>query len=267
MGPTAETERVARAREAVAANPHWYHTLELAPGVLTPGNVDLRSTAKRVLPENLAGRRTLDVGTFDGFWAFEMERRGAESLAIDVARLDAAEWPPINRPELTRRMHEWDIRLGRGFRLASDVLGSKVRRVECDVYDLTPEIIGGPVDVIFLGAILLHLRDPVRALERALGALKPGGELLMLETFSVRDTILSPRRPVAHCEPLITQFNWWHANLSCLKAWPWAAGFIDVKHTGIHRPAAKKPMGGLYASLKARRPESATEHRAVARVP
>jgi tRNA (mo5U34)-methyltransferase len=254
MNPAAETKTAARAREAIAANPHWYHTLELAPGVVTPGNVDLRSTAPKVLPADLVGRRTLDVGTFDGFWAFEMERRGAESLAIDVARLDAAEWPPINRPELTRRMHEWDIRLGRGFRLAAEFLKSNTRRVECDVYDLTPEIVGGQVDVIFLGAILLHLRDPVRALERTLGALKPGGELIMLETFSVIDTILSPRRPVAHLQPLITQFNWWHANLSCLKAWPWAAGYIDVRHTGIHHPPAKKPMGGLYASLRARKP-------------
>jgi SAM-dependent methyltransferase len=254
MSPTAEAETAARAREAIAANPHWYHTLELAPGILTPGNVDLRSTAPRVLPKDLTGRRTLDVGTFDGFWAFEMERRGAESLAIDVAHLDAAEWPPNRRPELVERMNDWDIRLGRGFRLASEALGSNVRRVECDIYDLTPEIVGGPVDVIFLGAILLHLRDPIRALERALGALKPGGQLIMLETFSVIDTVLSPRRPVAHFEPLITQFNWWHPNLSCLKAWPWVAGFTDVKHTGIHRPPAQKPMGGLYASLRARRP-------------
>jgi SAM-dependent methyltransferase len=254
MTAAAQPDLASRARAAIDSNPHWYHTLELAPGVVTPGNVDLRSTAPKILPKDLTGRRTLDVGTFDGFWAFEMERRGAESLAIDVARLDAAEWPPINRPELTRRMHEWDIRLGRGFRLAADVLGSNVDRVECDVYDLTPDVIGGPVDVVFLGAILLHLRDPVRALERALGALKPGGELIMLETFSVRDTITSPRRPVAHLEPLVTQFNWWHANLSCLKAWPWAAGFVDVKHTGLHRPPAKKPMGGFYASLRAVKP-------------
>jgi SAM-dependent methyltransferase len=250
----ADTAAVARAREAVAANPHWYHTLELAPGVLTPGHIDLRRTARRVLPEDLTGRRTLDVGTFDGFWAFEMERRGAESLAIDVAHLDAAEWPPNRRPELVEKMNDWDIRLGRGFRLASAALESKVRRTECDVYDLTPDVVGGPVDVIFLGAILLHLRDPIRALERALQALKPGGLLIMLETFSVTDTVRSPRRPVAHFEPLITQFNWWHPNLSALKAWPWVAGFVDVRHTGIHRPPAQKPMGGLYASLRARRP-------------
>ncbi|HEY5197928.1 MAG TPA: hypothetical protein VIJ51_12970 [Solirubrobacteraceae bacterium] len=43
-------------------------------------------------------------------------------------------------------------------------------------------------------------------------------------------------------------------NTSCRKAWPWTAGFAAVRHTGIHRPKAKQPVGGLYASLRARRP-------------
>src|SRR5205807_1718583 len=70
----------------------WYHTIELAPGVETPGWFDLRDVIAEVpLPTSLAGARVLDVGTFDGFWAFEMERRGAaEVVAIDV--LDPAGW-------------------------------------------------------------------------------------------------------------------------------------------------------------------------------
>ena len=58
--------------EAVARNPAWYHTIELAPGVVTPGEIDLRKLAARVLPDRLDGLRALDVGTFDGFWAFEL---------------------------------------------------------------------------------------------------------------------------------------------------------------------------------------------------
>ena len=52
-------------------NPRWYHTIELAPGEVTPGLVDLRAVAPRVLPARIEGR-ALDVGTYDGFWAFEM---------------------------------------------------------------------------------------------------------------------------------------------------------------------------------------------------
>ena len=65
----------------------WWHTIELAPGVVTPGWWDLRPTAARLpWPGSLQGLRCLDVGTMDGFWAFELERRGAgEVHAIDLA--------------------------------------------------------------------------------------------------------------------------------------------------------------------------------------
>src|ERR687895_1108727 len=76
----------------------WYHTQELAPGLVTPGMFDLRPYVDRYgLPEDLSGKRCLDVGTFEGFWAFELERRGAEVVAIDLPHFSAAELPPLNR--------------------------------------------------------------------------------------------------------------------------------------------------------------------------
>lgn len=246
--------RVEAARAAVAANPHWYHTLELAPGVVTPGQIDLRKTAPKLLPGDLSGRRALDVGTFDGFWAFELARRGATTVAADVPSLDAAEWPPNHREALVARMRDWDIQLGRGFRLAAELIEPAPQRVECSIYDLDAGALGGAFDLVFVGALLVHLRDPIRALECVHDVLAGGGELILLETFSVADTLRAPRRPVAHFEPLATQFNWWHANLSCLKAWLWTAGFVDVKLTGLHRPPARRPTGGLHAALRARRP-------------
>lgn len=86
-------------RAAIAANPVWYHSIELAPGLVTPGHIDLRPVARRVLPERMEGR-ALDIGTFDGFWAFELERRGAQVMAIDAETVDQAQWPPIHRERL-----------------------------------------------------------------------------------------------------------------------------------------------------------------------
>jgi SAM-dependent methyltransferase len=246
--------RAERARAAIAANTAWYHTIELAPGVLTPGEVDLRSAAQRILPADLAGRRALDVGTFDGFWAFELERRGASVVAIDVESLDAAEWPPLHRPRLEARMRDWDIELGRGFALAADALGSSVRRIPCPVYELDAGRIGGPVDVVFSGAILLHLRDPVRALERMHNALVPGGQLILMEPISIRDTLRSPRRPVADFGAVRSDFQWWLPNRSAIKAMPWAAGFEDVRITAYMRPRGRDRMRGIYVGLSARRP-------------
>ena len=238
--------------EAVAANPGWYHTIELAPGVVTPGQIDLRDTARKVLPPDLTGRRALDIGTFDGFWAFEMERRGAKVVAIDVPALESAEWPAVNRERLEATAREWGLELGRGFRLAAEALGSAVERVECPVQDLTPDRIGGPVDFVFSGAILLHLRDPVGALERMHDTLAPGGRLVILEPFSPMRTIRAPRRPVAEFQPLATSFNWWLPNLAGLEAWLEAARFEGIERLGFHRPQAAKRMRQWQVAYSAR---------------
>src|SRR3954447_15154722 len=71
----------------------WYHTLEL-PGLTTEGVFDLRLYLDRYgLPDDMAGIRALDVGTWDGFWAFEMERRGATVVALDLDDERDLDWP------------------------------------------------------------------------------------------------------------------------------------------------------------------------------
>src|SRR5262249_19921739 len=85
------------AREG-AANPLWYHTMELEPGLVTPGWFDLRPIVDRLPWPSLAGKRCLDIGTYDGFLAFEMERRGAtEVVATDVPEHENWDWPPLLR--------------------------------------------------------------------------------------------------------------------------------------------------------------------------
>ena len=239
--------------EAVAANPVWYHTIELGPGAITPGQIDMRATAPKILPADLSGKRALDIGTFDGFWAFELEKRGARTVAIDVATLESAEWPPLNRPRLEAQARKWDVQLGRGFEIASETLGSSVERIECPVQELTPDRINGPVDFVFSGDILLHLRDMVGALERVHSALAPGGRLVVLEPVAVRETILAPRRAVARFQPLVTSYNWWLPNLSALRSWLGAAGFVRIRRRGFHRPPARKRMRQWHVALEAER--------------
>jgi SAM-dependent methyltransferase len=243
----------AEARRASGANPAWYHSIELAPGVVTPGQVDLRGLAARVLPDDLSGLRALDVGTFDGFWAFELERRGAQVIAIDVERLEAAEWPPLSRERLERETRERDVELGRGFELAAGARGSAVERRLVSVYELSPEAVGGPVDLAFSGAIMLHLRDPVRALERIAGALSAGGELRLLEPFSPRLTMLSPRRPAASFGAAVEGFTWWLPNLAALGGWLRAAGLRDERRLAVFRPPRRGTIRHWQAAYAARR--------------
>ncbi|MFL5826940.1 MAG: hypothetical protein ACJ76V_10495, partial [Thermoleophilaceae bacterium] len=96
-----------------AAEIGWYHTMELAPGHVTPGFVDTRGIVESYgLPERMDGMRALDVGTWDGFWAFEMERRGAEVVALDLDDERELDWPPRRRPKVFP-----DHPRGQGFRL------------------------------------------------------------------------------------------------------------------------------------------------------
>jgi tRNA (mo5U34)-methyltransferase len=142
----------------------WYHTLELGPDVVTEGWFDLRPYVPRYgLPEDMTGMRALDVGTWDGFWAFEMERRGADVVALDVDEESEYDWPPRRRPK------EFEpIDRGAGFRLAKELLGSKVERVSCSIYEATPEQFG-TFDLVLCGSVLIHLRDQLLALERIAG--------------------------------------------------------------------------------------------------
>src|SRR3954451_4240089 len=124
--------------DEVAAR-EWYHTLELAPGVETAGFFDHRPLLRKLpIPSSLAGSRCLDIGTFDGFWAFEMERRGAEEVvAADIHDPLAWDWPagagPLAIEELERRKDA-----GPGFVIAPRALGSKVEKIGASVYDLDP---------------------------------------------------------------------------------------------------------------------------------
>jgi tRNA (mo5U34)-methyltransferase len=142
----------------------WYHTLELAPGVETEGMFDLRPFVDRYgLPARMDGMRALDVGTWDGFWAFEMERRGAEVVALDLDDERDLDWPPRRRPATFP-----DTPRGAGFRLAREALGSRVERVTRSVYDARPDDLG-TFDFVFCGSVLMHLRDQFLALERIAG--------------------------------------------------------------------------------------------------
>jgi tRNA (mo5U34)-methyltransferase len=247
--------RLEAARRALRENPElWYHTIELAPGIVTPGYIDLRRAAPKVLPADLGGRRALDIGTFDGFWAFELERRGASVVTIDLERIDDAEFPPLSRPMLERRAWEQGVELGHGFRLAAKALGSGVERRVCNVYDLTSDAIGGPVDVAFNGTTMTHLRDPVGALERIREALVPGGEVYCFEPISLWLSLRAPRRPAAAFGAHNTDYTWWEPNLAAIGAWLAAAGFSEVRRIGVVRPPSSERRPAFHAAFSARRP-------------
>jgi len=227
----------------------WYHSLRLPGGIVTPGEHDTLAELERVpFPPSLEGRRCLDVGTANGFWAFEMERRGAtEVLAIDLCDPARLDWP--GRPKSDEEMRAiLSPALARrdGFDIAHEALGSSVEWRELSVYELSPTLVGR-FDFAFVGSLLLHLRDPVAGLAAIRRVLD--GELLSVDAISPRMTLLHPTRPVARFEALGSPL-WWLLNLPAYRRIFGGAGF-EIVASG--RPFFLRPGRGYRAAPRTRR--------------
>jgi tRNA (mo5U34)-methyltransferase len=219
-------------RERVAGF-DWYQTQELAPGVVTPGMFDHRPFVDRYgIPDDLSGKRALDVGTFEGFWAFELERRGAEVTAIDVDRLQQLDWPPRLRPRE-------DGRRGEGFELAKGSLGSSAKRIGLSVYEATPEQLGGPFDLVLCGSVLIHLRDPMLALERLATLCR--GRLILAEEYS---RLMLPLE-VARFRGESPWMVWWVPTRRAWRAMLRCAGFEEVREHGRFLLPFRTMRGGV----------------------
>jgi len=206
----------------------WYHTLDLGDGVRTRGMFDIRPFVKEYqLPADMTGMRCLDVGTWDGFWAFEMERRGAaEVIALDIESESERDFPPRRRPEILP-----DMPRGTGFGIAREALGMNTQRVICNVYDATPEELGGQFDFVFCGSVLIHVRDQLLALERIAGLVKPGGLFISAEEYEPRMDLL-PWAASRYLADRDKDIVFWLPSRKAWKRMLWTAGFDDVRQVG-----------------------------------
>ena len=185
----------------------WYHSIELPGGEVTPGLQtleQLRLRAKQFpIPEDLRGKRVLDIGAWDGWFSFEMERRGATVVAVDAVRSEK-------------------------FLYARERLGSKVDYHVSDVYDLRPDDLGVFDVVLFLG-VLYHLKNPVLALERVCAMSR---DLVCVESFVTddgSDRDAKPSMEFYETTELCGQFdNWVGPNIACLLSFCRTAGFARV---------------------------------------
>lgn len=141
----------------------WFHSIDLGRGIVTPGcDKSARKLEQIRLPDRLDGLSVLDVGAWDGYFSFEVERRGASR----VLAADSYCWS--GKDGCTQD----------GFNLARQALRSKVEDVEIEVLDLCPDRVGTFDVVLFLG-VLYHMKHPHVALERVASVTK---DLLVLET-------------------------------------------------------------------------------------
>ena len=221
----------------------WYHSIDLGNGVVTPGFIDNRDTVRYFgLPDDLRGRRCLDIGTYDGFWAFEMERRGAnEVVGIDVdSPLDHDLPLPIRRKALAEVggkadwKQVWDEQQaarglqypGQGFALAKEILDSKARRENLNIYDLKPERLG-TFDVVLISQLLLRLRDPQTAIENMFSVTSENGFAIIAEPYD--PDLEALERPVSEFLGTSLMGIWWRHSAKSMVRMMQTAGFDPVE--------------------------------------
>jgi tRNA (mo5U34)-methyltransferase len=228
--PSRDAQPPAEAKRLVDGRPFWYHTMELGPGVVTPGWFDLRPIVDELPWPDVRGKRCLDVGPYDGFLTFELERRGAASVvAADISHPSGWDWPVLERERGSQALAEIAGEdPGGGFRAAAQALGSSAERVECSIYDLSPERVG-EFDVVVCGSLLLHLRDPLRALEALRSVCREA--FLSSEQVNAALTLLSRRRPLAAFRGG-AKVQWWIPNAASHRLMLQAAGFTVERTAG-----------------------------------
>jgi len=195
-------------REGIAKH-RWWHQIELAPGIITPGRSQNRFLVKILhLPEDMTGMEVLDIGCWDGFFSFECEKRGAKRVvSCDI----------------------WETYGHGAFDFAREVLGSKAEPLHESVMNLDPEVDGTFDIVLFLG-VLYHLKDPLGGLEKVGAMTKAGGRVVIDTVVDVRtlnDRPMMAFYPGAELNDDPT--NWWVPNIPALTQMMAVSGFSRVE--------------------------------------
>jgi tRNA (mo5U34)-methyltransferase len=241
-----------------ATVPWWYHSYYFDNGVEVRGDYDIGADIHDYgFPLDLSGATVLDLGTGGGWFAHYFEQRGAAVTTYDArgycdfdvyGRWDA---PPIeedappdsptgvyNRTDAPAGRREPDRYDERGrpvyyspvssaFWKMRDLLGSSIESRSGSIYDVTPDAFEGrKFDLVFVGALLCHLRDPIGALMAARrvcdGRIFASTPIVLGEP---EDEVV-PRQYLPYTD--VDRISWWLPNEACFRHWFLAAGFRDV---------------------------------------
>jgi tRNA (mo5U34)-methyltransferase len=251
----------AEIRRQVDEIPYWWHSMDVGHGIVTPGlkwgggrDVMEAELGRQHLPADMSGKTVLDIGSYDGYYAFEAERRGAAR----VLALDHFAWlnhlgPGSDSVDLSLQYLKPDGLPAPGattpgkrpFDTARELLGSDVESLVADFMHFGLDRLGSFDIVLYLG-VLYHMEEPLRAMRRVAQVTRElaiieseaivvsGGEELSLAEF-VPDRRLN-RDPT----------NWWVPTIRALEGLASAAGFSRTALVDGPTPAPPPAFSGVH---------------------
>lgn len=222
-------------KEQINAFPFWYHRINLG-GLETPGFHPHLQSAYNV-PEDLTGKRVLDVGAWDGYWTFQALSRGAkEVVAID----NWTDLPCMDKSVEVKPRTEWDT-----FDFCKKIFGytdEQCKRYTMEVYDVKSL---GMFDVVFFFGALYHCRHPLLALDKLSEVCT---DEIYIETAICNE--FSPYKEKigdGYKDGMVMEFypenqlggiqtNWWSPTLACLYCMMKSAGWREIEMWKFDNP-------------------------------
>lgn len=191
----------------------WVHSVDLGdfttPGLWGAGNPEIMRAMGDLI---FRGKKVLDIGTWDGAYAFIAEEAGAKEV-----------WA-------TDLVSQRDFSDQATFQVAAALRGSKAKYIpDLSVYHV--ETLGiRDFDIVIYTGIYYHLKDPLRAFTAIRRVLRDGG------TMICEGAILDQPGCFANFY-YRQQFcgdnsNWWVPTRDCLRQWVECSFFKVTKEYG-----------------------------------
>jgi 2-polyprenyl-3-methyl-5-hydroxy-6-metoxy-1,4-benzoquinol methylase len=229
----AEFERLCSTHE------YWYHSYYFDNGFERRGDYDIGQTIESYGFPELEGLDVLDIGTGSGWFATYFEQQGANVTTVDVRGMAdydlwgrysyddiSVEKPAPDRLDEGRPVYTSPV--SGGFWVMKDILGLRARYLNARVYDIAPELFDGRTfDLVFMGAVLMHVRDPLRAMMAARSVCRG-----LFVANSVEPSVESPLPIMEFLNDEHRILAWWAQNRACLDVMARSVGFQEVDVTG-----------------------------------
>ena len=211
---------------------HFYHTMEVPGHGVMNGEWDLRGGVDDYLGKvAFAGQRVLEIGPASGFLTFEMEKRGADVVSVEVTAEHGWDFVPYPAQELEEVFGPRAIvmeRLKNSYWFSHAAHRSKAKVYYGDVYNLPAAL--GQFDIAVMGSVLLHCRDPLRIVEQCS---KMARSLIITDMFHP-DLEGTPVCSLAPAPQNFLWHTWWHFSTQFFIQFLAVMGFTTTQ-TSTHR--------------------------------